>query len=523
MKGYGFNAIWENHERLEAETLCAKIDKSLLKEYVSHRKPKDIAVEVRMKYPFNEELKGWRVIDTPGIGAIGGIEKRTKQLLDKQKDDNTREVDAIIFLQNGSQTLDETDTKKFVNEQLENLSEADKHRLFYVLTHSSDTNFLNHKESKLNFITQNYGEKIKCLTYADSLLHAFLNDLADSDVDLKEYSQFELPEDWAEDEWDIIMTVLFQAQQHLRKTKDTFNHDTMLRTLVEWAHFDALKSEINEFARTEKQNSLKRLINLIAMDYLGFVKQLTMEKGLVDGDLVAINKAIEDVEKKRNDYNILAREADEKIKSDKIASRFSFINDELLKIEHLETIELVRTALTNLFDLVQEKEHEEFENIINDFSAFFTEYDSKDIVLESIDFASLEKEATSKSIEEYLISPERKISKCCQADEVIEAKWGKRVSEQEQLNEFKALVLNKARQHRDEFLRQVKIKADNMHDVVFDELDRKLNEEKSRYEGLKEQLSRSEEFKAKNDAFIASSHKASKNLIKLVEEYEYKF
>lgn len=83
--------------------------------------------------------------------------------------------------------------------------------------------------------------------------------------------------------------------------------------------------------------------------------------------------------------------------------------------------------------------------------------------------------------------------------------------------------MNKARQHRDEFLRQVKIKADNMHDVVFDELDRKLNEEKSRYEGLKEQLSRSEEFKAKNDAFIASSHKASKNLIKLVEEYEYKF
>ena len=29
----------------------------------------DIAIEVRMRYPFNKELKGWRVIDTPGIGA----------------------------------------------------------------------------------------------------------------------------------------------------------------------------------------------------------------------------------------------------------------------------------------------------------------------------------------------------------------------------------------------------------------------------------------------------------------------
>lgn len=522
MKGYGFNAIWDNHERLEAETLCPKIDKSLLKEYVSHRNPKDIAVEVRMKYPFNEELKGWRVIDTPGIGAIGGIEKRTKQLLDNQKDDNTREVDAIIFLQNGSETLDQTDTKKFVKEQLENLSEADKHRLFYVLTHSSGTNFLNHKESKLNFISQNYGEKIKCLTYADSLLYTFLNDLTDSDVDLKEYNQFEQPEGWAEDEWDIIMTVLFQAQQHLRKTKNTFNHDTMLRTLVEWANFDALKSEINEFAKNEKQNSLKQLINLIATDYLGFVKQLAKDKELIDGDLVAINKAIENVEKKRNDYNILARKADEKIKSDEIALRFSFINDELLKFEHLETIELVRTALTNLFDLVQKKEHEEFENIINAFSAFFTEYDSKDIVLESIDFASLEKEAASKSLEDYIISHERTISKCCQADEVIPARWGTRVNEQKQLEEFKALVLKKTRIHRDTFLKQVKKKADNMCKVVSDELDKKLNEEKSRYERLKKQLSRSEEFKAENDAFIASSHKASKNLIKLVEEYGYK-
>ena len=90
------------HNQLEEETLCPAIDKFLLKDYVEHRKKKDIAIEVRMKYPFNEELKGWRVIDTPGIGAIGGIETRTKQLLATQKEDGSREVDAIIFLQNGS-------------------------------------------------------------------------------------------------------------------------------------------------------------------------------------------------------------------------------------------------------------------------------------------------------------------------------------------------------------------------------------------------------------------------------------
>ena len=148
---------------------------------------------------------------------IGGIETRTKQLLATQTEDGSREVDAIIFLQKGSETLDQTDSKKFVNEQLDNLSESDKHRLFYVLTHSSSTDFLNHKTSKLDFIKQNYGDKIKCLTYADSLLYTFISYIEGSEVDLKGYDDFVKPESWANDEWDAIMTVLDHAKRHLKK------------------------------------------------------------------------------------------------------------------------------------------------------------------------------------------------------------------------------------------------------------------------------------------------------------------
>ena len=174
MENKGFEQIWDLHNQIEKETLCARIDKALLEEYVSNRTKKDIAIEVRMKFPFNEELKGWRVIDTPGIGAIGGIETRTKQLLANQNEDGSREVDAIIFLQNGSQTLDQTDSKQFIKEQLDNFTESDKGRLFYVLTHSSSTDFLNHKDSKLDFIKQNYGDKIRWLTYAVSLIYTFI-------------------------------------------------------------------------------------------------------------------------------------------------------------------------------------------------------------------------------------------------------------------------------------------------------------------------------------------------------------
>lgn len=522
MGGYDFKKIWEVHNQLE-ETLCPPIDKSLLKEYVEQRKKKDIAVEVRMKYPFNEELKGWRVIDTPGIGAIGGIETRTKQLLATQKEDGSREVDAIIFLQNGSQTLDQTDTKKFVKEQLDNLTESDKDRLFYVLTHSSSSDFVTHKDSKIDFITQNYGSKIKVLTYADSLLYTFLTDLEGSDVSLDEFMKFAQPDDWAKDEWNTIMGILFQAMLHLQQTHDSFNHDTMLRTVKEWAHFEELKNEINTFAKNEKQKTLRNLLNLIATDYLGFVHQLDKDKDLVDGDLASINNEIKNVEKKRQGYNILAQKADNLIKIDRINAEFDFIEAELRAFEGLKSIDSVRTSVTNLFDSVQKKEKEVFDDIIKQFSGFFKDFDSTDIVLESIDFKAIESEAASKSKESYVIEPARVIKHTTSADERIPAKYGTRTNSETKLREFKALTLKRARSQRDQLLPQIKEKVDNMRNQIFDELDLKIKEELSRLEGLKSQLARKEEFKAENDAFIAKSHAASKELIKLVQDYGYKF
>lgn len=523
MGGYDFKKIWEVHNQLEEETLCSPIDKNLLKEYVEQRKKKDIAVEVRMKYPFNEELKGWRVIDTPGIGAIGGIETRTKQLLATQKEDGSREVDAIIFLQNGSQTLDETDTKKFVKEQLDNLTESDKDRLFYVLTHSSSSDFVTHKDSKIDFITQNYGSKIKVLTYADSLLYTFLTDLEGSDVSLDEFMKFAQPNDWAKDEWNTIMGILFQAMLHLQQTHDSFNHDTMLRTVKEWSHFEELKNEINTFAKNEKQKTLRNLLNLIATDYLGFVHQLDKDKELVDGDLASINNEIRNVEKKRQRYNILAQKADNLIKIDRINAEFDFIETELRAFEGLKSIDSVRTSVTNLFDTVQKKEKKVFEKIIKEFSDFFKDFDSNDIVLESIDFYAIESAAGNFDKDKYIIVPARTETHWSDPDEYIPAKYDQKKIEEEKIRNFKALALKKARSQKDRFLPQIKVKVDNMRNQIFDELDTKIKEEIDRLEGLKSQLARKEEFKAENDAFIAKSHAASKELIKLAQDYGYKF
>ena len=63
-------------------------------------------------------------------------------------------------------------------------------------------------------------------------------------------------------------------------------------------------------------------------------------------------------------------------------------------------------------------------------------------------------------------------------------------------------------------------KINNINKQVSDELHNKLEEQFNRLESLKDQLLRKEEFKAENDAFIAKSHAALKEFIKLSEEYD---
>lgn len=515
--GYDFDEIWSCHEDIEANTDCAPIDKSLLQVYVENRKLEDIAVEVHIKYPFNEELKGWRVVDTPGIGAIGGIETRTLNLLDKTNTDGLREIDAIIFLQDGSDTLDESVTKKFVKKQLSNFTKTDRDRLFFVLTHSASTDFINYKDNKLDFVSQNYGDKIKVLTYADSLLYTFLN--AAKDLDLKCYDDFPMFEGWQAKEWVNVLGILDQAKRSLRLKGDSVNNGTMLRILNEWSHFDELKNEINQFAKKEKEKTLCGIFKLILSDYSGFIRKLEEDKDTIDGEMTAINSKIDAVNKKRNEYNRIAQEADYLITIDKIKEAISFIDERLHNIGNLPDIDSVRAALTNMFDEVKIKEKNIFFDLKKQFSDILKNFESKELFLEPIDFTAIEYEAMVHSQEKYVISESRVIHKCCESDVIIPARYGNRINYEKKLKEFKVIAIKRARKDRDKVERQIKEKADNLKTLINEEVDNKLKEELSHLENLKTQLSRKEEFKAEKDACMAETSKASKELIKIAEEY----
>ena len=232
-----------------------------------------------------------------------------------------------------------------------------------------------------------------------------------------------------------------------------------------------------------------------------------------------INKERDIVEARRSRFNALAKEADKKFNIDNINSKFKFIDKELDNFQTLESINNVRTAITNLFDNVQEAEKELFKEFSKTFLDFLKEDDLDNIILESLDFGNILQEATSASQEVYEISPEQVIYHTSSPDERIPAKYGTRTNEAERLRNFMALALQRVRKSRDKFLPQVKQKAYQMRQLVFDELNKKLKEEESILEELKTELSNKEKFKDEKDNFINESNDAIKELNKLVDEY----
>ncbi|WP_165730993.1 dynamin family protein [Polaribacter sp. 20A6] len=494
LAGFTFDKIWESRKEIEEKTLCSKIDKILLKELVDSKPKKNVVVSIEIKFPFNEELKGWRIIDTPGVGAIGGIEDTTRQLLEKKKENGSRAVDSIIFLQKGNETLDQTDTKKFVQDQLDNFTDEDKKRLFFVLTHASDQNFLVNKENKLNSLKKNYNNQISRLSYVDSFLFSFINELQNIDIDLKSLMEDDFVlKNWDENELEEIGTILYRAKRELKKDKDTVNNETLHRKITEWANFDVFKSEINQFAEKEITQELAKLFFLINSDYSSFVERLEKDNTLLKEGTKALDKAIEEILKKKNEYSNSMRAASQETSRDQIVKNFLFIDNELDKVKNQNSIASIRTIITNIYDNVYSKEKEVFSNIINRYRSFLGNIEFNDTIIQSIDFGQIEKNASAGSRERYEVTPEQTIEGgWCEEDKKVAAKYDTRINETKKLQAFKTVALKEAKNNRRIFEKQIKTKADNIEKAITEELSKKINSEEKRLNELKGKMNNSQ-------------------------------
>lgn len=398
-EGAGLDDIMEAKNGIEAKRKKT-IDEDLLKDYVSNHPKESMAKSITIKYPLPEEYEGWRIIDTPGVAARGGIQDVTMELFADSDDDDHKIVDAILFLHSGMENIEDESVSNYMEEFANGLTEEAKKRLFFILTKASDINFRLHRDevmdNAINLYSQQFGISKERFTDIDSLLERFLREIEDSIT----VTSKNCPPNWKQDEWVLMTTVRDRIQQQLKDDGKQPTNKSIKKVMKQWSNFGQLKSMLNSFVKEEKSVAFNSICKKIEEDYRFFIGKTQEDIDFYEGktDLkIKENRVIDEKNRLNDALNAMKRE----YSPDSIEKEFDFLDDELgsiidrVKNRELKDIPAVKKTFENLIDRAKKKENEVVANIKNRF----TKYCESDIgnnsylILRYIDFDKLANEA----------------------------------------------------------------------------------------------------------------------------------
>ena len=480
------NEILRKKEGIEAKTKSPERHKEEWIRYIRSHGKSTIPEEVHIYYPLGTALQGWRIVDTPGVGAIGGIQDETKKLFDKRDSNGAKVVDAIIFLQRGDDNIEDYTNVEFVGNTFNDLTDEAKERLFFVLTHATTQKFRQHKEDILIKAKTLYGDPYKIpaerLTYIDSLMAKFHDDVVKTGIDLSSIDpdDAEPLEGWTQEDSDVIYELFSPLKKELKNRQLPKNNNTMRDLMQEWGNFHSLHEIINNFVSQVKKSAYEKIISLIMTDYKNIISKYEHEIELLNGGEAAIRKERERLTRKKNEYNLLLSKLRRSAQYSTIAKKFNFVDEELNKLSEKKSIAEVRTTYLNIMDRAIQEQKRIFESLESDFAEFCKELDPKDIVLSQIDFNSIENEAEKKS-SEYVTDYSRSKTETYKTGTVSPKTHTRttypytklKVEFDKKLREFKTVVLKKARSIRDSFMTQLEKKTIILCDIVESDIEEK--------------------------------------------------
>ena len=294
--------ILRKKEGIEEKTKLPCSD-SLWIKYIKEHSRANIAKEVYIQCPLSEDFDGWRIVDTPGVGAVGGIQDETKQLFFAKDKRGKKIVDAIIFLQSGTDNIEDETARNFMDKLSKELTEDAKQRLFFVLTKASKDDFRNNKEGILKKANILYAKSFQIpsdrITYVDSLLYRFIIALPDKE----NFGDILTLNGWAENDLEAMTSLATPIKRAITAKGEEVNNESINKIMNEWANFDSLKISINEFVHKEKDATIQRINELIKEDCQGFMEGFQKQIKLLEGGREKIEKEKETLQARRIEYN----------------------------------------------------------------------------------------------------------------------------------------------------------------------------------------------------------------------------
>ena len=343
LKAFLSHSQLENVHKLDEETFKEKICKYINKNISCDNIPKSIT----LGYPHDLfDFRHFRIVDTPGINAKGGLENQTKEFLDQ--------ADAVIYLHKAPPI----ESKSLANALENELPEKVKEHLMIVLTHKS--NSTDEESEELLAETKRYYPEIGSdnIFFVDSL----------TELRLRDFNKKEMSE---------IQTILFEDTGMMQLTAAIFmraNNDKhqFLNLLEEQANFREIRKRIEKDAQNSASIQMKRFASAIQEEYeaidnriSAYIEPLRTEYKDPQTFASAMKEINKEIEKMRSDYNEFTKKLREDFSSRDMNSKYYKLRDQMTK-NVIDKINKKKFAPNNhtAKDVwsYMEKLHKDFEN-----------------------------------------------------------------------------------------------------------------------------------------------------------------
>lgn len=375
-------------------------DASLWEKYVKATPKSKIVDKVVVHLQLPKEYEGWRIIDTPGVGAVGGIQEETLRLLTTKSDDSRTHsmVDAVILLHKGTENIQDESANKFAKSVSESIGHLAQGRLFFVLTHASSTEFLAHKDHILSLAKELFGKRLSIpeenITYVDSLVHRFVLDAKKSGKDFSHpEALFQPLHNWSKTEWSIIQSVVLVKMASLSNEGIEVSNETLFNELEKYSHFSVLRDKLNEFLNTEKERVFNELMELIETDLQANKTRLEQEIEAVCNGPEGINKRIKKVDKEYTEIQTALLKLQQKTTKGSIKKIFEFVEEDLENLSSKATIQEVRAAYLEITNKGLKAEEKYFKELISDFKKYANNFSQNNTSFITLDLNAIEQQA----------------------------------------------------------------------------------------------------------------------------------
>ena len=485
---YTIDSIIELKEGIESETDCSIIDEKIWRDYIEEHPKEKIVEKIIITHPLPKEFEGWRIVDTPGLGAVGGIQRETKKLFDKRNSEGNNEIDAIIFLHSAEENIEDLNAMDCMKYVYGGLTEDAKNRLFFVISQASCNKFREDGEKTMNKAKELYAKRFGMsedrFTYMDSLLYKFYKDLKEKE-DFEDFDELEELDGWGENNLKK-MKELYSAVKIQIKNKDKkeISDETIEEVLRRWANFDVFTGLIDGFITKEKSTTYERIKTLISNDYNLFISDCEQEIKTLNGEMT-IQDQREKLESLIEGYKNYLNKINRENQKETLNAKFHFIDEEICKYPDKERqeIEISYRNLRNQTISVRDGLIAEIKSKYKSFYEGNPEIDG--LVLEGIDFDELDNEAKANSQEPDYDRPEDDPNNVLKEGTWSRAPvYGKmyrytKTNEDLKRRNLAAYAITQARCLKEKFINQLFDKVNSFHKNVIEAInERKATEEK---------------------------------------------